>query len=248
MTTQKPDPLDEHLSSLLRESGNEGIPGYSSGNVSARLQHHLEHGPPPDVISALEIIEATAPVPTGGDLILQTVLSTKGLWIAGGVAAGAVAAGVALSSPSEPVPASASHPGPRDTNAEEKIWKPPPVDAPEAAPSSAVVTEPAQKKTPSVETPPAPVETLASANVDEVEHLAEVRRLLHADPTQAAAMARAGHRKYPKGLLYQEREALLVLSLDRANRKTEARERGRIYLEKFPQGALSAQVRQAIEN
>src|SRR5690606_32494038 len=56
---------------------------------------------------------------------------------------------------------------------------------------------------------------------DEIAHLGDLRRLHRQDPAAAVTAAEQGHAKFSSGLLYEEREALLILSLQQLGRGAE---------------------------
>lgn len=81
----------------------------------------------------------------------------------------------------------------------------------------------------------------------EIAQLAEVRRAFEDGEYAAAlALADAGNRRFPGGLLYEEREAMAVRSLVELDRTADARKRGERYLARFPSGPHAARVRKAI--
>ena len=250
----KPPPLNDEMTTLLRGCRAEGVPGYNARVVGARLEHHLAHGLPPHAAAAVEAIELTPPLPGAWEVFASTLVSAKGL-VAGagvGVVIGVVASAPflmqssptnvspALKGPSEPVTSSVTKTmtGPSEATTSTE----PPVNS---APVDATKAPRASPKT--APRPAASSVTSGSTHLTEVEHLAALRRLSQSNPAKAVALARQGHKDYRGGLLYQEREALLILALGRAGQRTEARRRADIYLKRFPNGGLSAQVRQALE-
>lgn len=81
----------------------------------------------------------------------------------------------------------------------------------------------------------------------EVAHLKTVRQALASDPARALSLANAGHAEFKGGVLYQEREALALQALNALGRRAELEQRGARYLESFPSGSFSDQVRGMLE-
>lgn len=82
----------------------------------------------------------------------------------------------------------------------------------------------------------------------ELEHMAQLRRILERDPAAALAMARAGQRKFRPGLFVEEREASAVLALDRLGRHDEARESAKRFLRRYPQSAFAERIGQIVRS
>ncbi len=78
---------------------------------------------------------------------------------------------------------------------------------------------------------------------EEIEHLASVRRAAPSDPATAVRMADEGHRRFARGMLYQEREALAISCLVRAGRAGEAQSRAKRFVERFPKSPYADQIR-----
>jgi len=81
----------------------------------------------------------------------------------------------------------------------------------------------------------------------EVAQLRKIRQTLPGNPAQALQWANEGHAEFRKGVLYQEREALALQALSALGRRAELERRGARYLEAFPQGSFSGQVRQLLD-
>lgn len=77
---------------------------------------------------------------------------------------------------------------------------------------------------------------------DEIAHLGALRQLHRKDPASAIAFAGEGHEKFPQGLLYEEREALLILSLNDAGRLVEAQRRAEGFRARFPRSAFLSKM------
>src|SRR5262249_6285016 len=67
------------------------------------------------------------------------------------------------------------------------------------------------------------------------------------DNESALAALETHPARYPAGVLGEEREALAVRVLAALGRATEARERGRAFLRKYPNSLMSVVVSKAIE-
>lgn len=95
----------------------------------------------------------------------------------------------------------------------------------------------------------APASTTASAVGPraEIAQLAIARRaLVSGDAGRALKLAEDGHSQFPRGLLYEEREAIAIEALADLGLAAEARARGKRYLARFPNGTQSERVRRAI--
>jgi hypothetical protein len=97
--------------------------------------------------------------------------------------------------------------------------------APAQAPPSAALPAPASAQPAVV----APVTTTAKAAptdrapTDEAAFMSQLRRAADSDPVRALALAREGERLFPHGAQAAERSAILVKSLARQGRLSEAR-------------------------
>lgn len=81
---------------------------------------------------------------------------------------------------------------------------------------------------------------------EELEHLAQLRRVAATRPAEAVRMADQGHARFAGGMLYQEREAIAIRSLARAGRSAQARARAQRFLDRFPKSPFSEQIRVAV--
>lgn len=117
----------------------------------------------------------------------------------------------------------------------------------EAAPEPVEQTQaPAVEPEPEIVAPPAAPERVErSVDPDarlraEIAHLARVRSLYARDPAAALRLAEEGHRRFPRGMYREEREALAVLSLARLGR--DAQPRARAFLARHPRGPFSEEI------
>jgi hypothetical protein len=81
---------------------------------------------------------------------------------------------------------------------------------------------------------------------DEARQLNAARQALKADPAKALALAEAGEEQFPNGALVQERRGYAILALVALDRRDEAERRAEAYLERWPKGALSRRIRDAL--
>jgi hypothetical protein len=78
--------------------------------------------------------------------------------------------------------------------------------------------------------------------VDEVAHLKQVRLASKSNHQEALRLAREGHQRFPGGLLHEEREGLLILSLQKLNQVEEAKQRAALFKSRYPKSALLPQI------
>lgn len=88
----------------------------------------------------------------------------------------------------------------------------------------------------------------AGTLADEAAQLNEARKALTQDPAKTLALAEAGEREFPKGALTQERRGYAILALIALDRRGEAEQRADAYLQRWPKGALSRRIREALQN
>jgi hypothetical protein len=136
-----------------------------------------------------------------------------------------------------------------------------PFEAPSSpAPMSAQSEEPRQEmpvgKQPS-ETPPPfasrgepkrPLAAAAPSDLDAEQHLLDSARRALAEGRNAEAFEPIGEheRRFPKGVLVEEREALLINALVGSSRYAEARDRANAFLRHYPNSLLRLSVEAAI--
>lgn len=153
-----------------------------------------------------------------------------------GLALAAVGGGVLwFSSPAAP-PAKTPSPSAVAVAASEAA---PPVaadPAPAATPSAATAPEPAPSA-PSLEKPSAP------AQLSEVELLEQARQSLKSDPSRALQRANEHARRFPRGVLVQEREVLAIQALRRLGRDAEADRRTEAFSKAFPGSAFQRSLK-----
>ena len=83
----------------------------------------------------------------------------------------------------------------------------------------------------------------------EIENLKRVRNFLSTgDAASAYRTARAGHRRFGEGVLYEEREALTILALSALGKQTQATRRAQAFAKRFPHSPLRGRLSQTLEN
>ncbi len=96
------------------------------------------------------------------------------------------------------------------------------------------------------ETSPAPGSDQSTAR-DEARLVGLAREMLaRRDPSTALVMLNEAERRYPAGILLQEREALRISTLSDLGRKAEAAARAEAFLRAFPNSPHAARVARAI--
>lgn len=125
-------------------------------------------------------------------------------------------------------------------------------------PAQPSLNAPAQKSGANLPAPPALLDSspapatrqevaAPSPKMSEVAHLAEVRRALASDPNRALALATEGHQQFQSGFLFEEREGLAILALQKTGRSSEAKSRARAYQRRFPKSALLPSMSELLE-
>jgi hypothetical protein len=117
------------------------------------------------------------------------------------------------------------------------------------------VTPPPAARAPALETPAATPEaepstahtprTTTDGNShlrNEIAELAQIRSLLARDPRAAYRLAQSGHRAFPAGVLYHEREALAIQALWSLGERQRARGRASLFLTRYPQSPFRARI------
>ncbi|AKU95102.1 hypothetical protein AKJ09_01766 [Labilithrix luteola] len=77
--------------------------------------------------------------------------------------------------------------------------------------------------------------------------LAKLQRKATSDPAQAIDLALAGHAEFPHGVLFQEREVILVDALVQAGRLSEAKKHARAFVEAYPKSPVISHLRAIAE-
>jgi Outer membrane lipoprotein len=133
------------------------------------------------------------------------------------------------------VPAPAPAPAPSDVVRE-------PVRG-SAVPSGAIAFPNLEPALPPVTPKPAPNTTALA----ESRAVAEARNLLRSgDPREALSRLQALQRDFPSGILNQERDALVIEALLAAGNSSEARERAKEFLSRYPKSPHAAAARRAL--
>lgn len=179
-----------------------------------------------------------------------------GSWWGGaliGLGVGLVGAAVIWFAP--PLPGSPAPPLPPriEVAAPLPVAEPAPIPAPIAssAPLLAERSASPAPRAPSAISAPAPSSTpTASASAEpangpaeELALLVQIKQRAASDPAGAVALVDEGHRRFPRGSFYQERESIAVLALAQIGRSTEARERAQRFLAAHPQSPYAERLR-----
>ncbi len=112
-----------------------------------------------------------------------------------------------------------------------------------AAEQGTLVNEPAAAAPPSHDPKAATRARDADKLREEVNNLAQIRAALAADPETALALSEDGNRRFPGGVLQEEREASAIRSLAALGRESDARRRARRFLENYPKSPFAERVR-----
>ncbi len=123
---------------------------------------------------------------------------------------------------------------------------PPPVQAaeppPPAPPESGLALPPAAPSAPALPAKPGP-----AAPLSEAELLEQARSALKGDPARALARANEHRRRFPGGVLVQEREVIAIQALRQLGRASEAERRAEAFSKAFPGSAFQRKLKPARE-
>ena len=93
----------------------------------------------------------------------------------------------------------------------------------------------------------APVASASAEPLDspaeELALLVRIKQRAASDPAAAVALVDEGHRRFPRGSFYQERESIAILALAQLGRTAEARARARLFLDAHPQSPYAERLR-----
>jgi len=143
------------------------------------------------------------------------------------------------------------------------VLSPPPAPTPKPARSAVASTAPVSLAPPAVAAPAAtlsaPAELApppssasaalthdkppAAAPPSEAELLEQARAAIKSDPTRALQRANEHARRYPRGVLVQEREVLAIRALRRLGRDAEADRRADAFAKAFPGSAFQRKLK-----
>jgi hypothetical protein len=128
--------------------------------------------------------------------------------------------------------------------------------APPSLPAVSAFVEPAPLARPSALPEPAPSQPPASASVtsvrdrpvaapqpSEADLLEQARAALKSDPNRALERATEHARRFPRGVLVQEREVLAIQALRRLGRDAEADHRADAFAKAFPGSAFQRKLK-----
>lgn len=103
---------------------------------------------------------------------------------------------------------------------------------------------------PSAEPPAAqtsPAKPAPAAQLSEAELLEQARKALKGDPARALARANEHRRRFPGGVLVQEREVIAIQALRQLGRASEAEQRAEAFSKAFPGSAFQRKLKPARE-
>lgn len=135
-----------------------------------------------------------------------------------------------------PIEAAAPIPTPAEVSATPPVERaaPPAPRAPSASPTPSILASPPLAS--------APVEPL-DGPAEELALLVRIKQHAASDPAAAVALVDEGHRRFPRGSFYQERESIAILALAQLGRVDEARPRARGFLDAHPQSPYAERLR-----
>lgn len=122
----------------------------------------------------------------------------------------------------------------------------PAVPAPQApglAPSEPAQAQPAEAPAAQV----LPAKPAPAAQLSEAELLEQARSALKGDPARALARANEHRRRFPGGVLVQEREVIAIQALRQLGRASEAEQRAEAFSKAFPGSAFQRKLKPARE-
>jgi hypothetical protein len=239
-------PLDEDLAALLAvEQSRPGPPPGSKERVSQGVQLALAGLAAAGARGGgAGATGATPPVDPMSSVARYRML-VAAAFLAGGVTGGVL--GVTISRLA-PRAEGVSSPSPVDAHAPQPLPTPTPVPPPEPPSHPTVSAQP--DPDPSAPPPAAHAKAASSASSIAAERpLLDVARaaLLRGEPGEAMRPIELHARRFPNGVLAEEREALAVESLVSLHRYDEARARAATFRTRFPgslnQGAVDAALR-----
>lgn len=139
-----------------------------------------------------------------------------------------------------------SPPPARSTTSQTHVAPPPRVVLPEPA-----ISAPEAEPTPPLEAPPSanpPVQRSSPSparSADESTLLRQAQAQLKSNPARALALTQEHRRRFPKGVLAQEREVIAIDALARLGQGSEAQKRARDFDERYPGSAHQRRVESA---
>jgi hypothetical protein len=222
-----------------------------------------EKQPLPRVDMAAGLLTLTAAINAGGagagaaSATAKAAALAHGSWWGGaliGLGAGLLAATAIWLAP--PLSRAPTPPPPAPVPIEVEAAAPRPAPIPAAADVS--VTAPVERaalpapRAPSANPAPAlaapiPLTTASAEPADgpaeELELLVRIKQRAASDPAAAVALVDEGHRRFPRGSFYQERESIAILALAQLGRTAEARPRAQRFLDAHPQSPYAERLR-----
>jgi hypothetical protein len=120
----------------------------------------------------------------------------------------------------------------------------------ESEPESEPVTEAEPESEPVTESESASPRAVVDPDAAlrrEIAQLERLRGLVERSPRRAYRLALSGHREFGEGMLYEEREALAIMALQRSGRDERAAGRLRAFESRFPRSPLLPRLRAGSE-
>jgi hypothetical protein len=97
-------------------------------------------------------------------------------------------------------------------------------------------------------TPAAPARPAERSSRREIAQLVRIRALLERDPKAAYQLAQRSEQEFPKGVLSEERQALLVEALAKSGRLEAAAQKAKEFHQRYPQSPLRDRVEAALRH
>ncbi|MBO6941025.1 MAG: hypothetical protein JJ863_38980 [Deltaproteobacteria bacterium] len=208
------------------------------------------------------VLAAGGVAAAGGTAAAATSATTGKVWLSLALV-GALAGGgaIAFVASQDERPVDSERPS-TDSRAEEPSESEPSVSEPSVPPATLPEAEdeaPPEREAPLEQPPaaePAPERTAdpqprvtspALALRQETLQLARVRAALEHTPAEALRLARQGQREFPDGVFAEEREALIVMALERSGQHARARRAALAFIERYPNGPSTERVREISE-
>ena len=224
--------------------------------------------PLPPVNMAAGLATLTAAIHAGGAGALASSTSasasatakaaalTHGSWWGGAlIGFGAGLAGAAViwfapplshpQAPPLPAPVEVAAPAPAPIPAKAEITIAPPgarsASPAVRAPSAIPAPPPASSAIP-VSDPSATADPV-EGQAEELALLVRIKQQAASNPAAVVALVDEGHRRFPRGSFYQERESIAILALSQLGRSADARARAQRFLEAHPQSPYAERLR-----
>jgi hypothetical protein len=219
-----------------------------------------ENQPLPPMNMAVGLATLTAAISAGGSATAGGAAGTakaaalaQGSWWGGaliGVGAGLVASvGIWFAPPLSRAPAPPL-PAPIEAAAPAPAPIPAPVEAAVAS-STPQLAVPEPRAPAALNAPSPPAAPSSSAEpvdgpAEELALLVRIKQQAVSDPASVVALVDEGHRRFPRGSFYQERESIAILALAQLGRGAEAGPRAQRFLDAHPQSPYAERLRSLV--